>query len=152
MKVLTIRQPWASLILEGVKDVENRRWSTSFRGTFAVHSSAARDRRDFEEAVLAYRNYADCDLTFAQNAVTEISGGFLNAKCGVILGVVDLTASTRAVSSPWHIDGFYGFYLENPKWLENPIKAKGSLGFWNANFDLNDALGIPKKNYIGRAI
>lgn len=152
MKTLSVRQPWVSLILDGIKDVENRRWSTSFRGTFALHSSASRSRADFEEAVLTYRNFADCDNAFAENAVRECSGGFLNAPCGYILGVCDLVDCKRAVCSPWHISGFCGFYLENPRWFKNPIPAKGSLGFWNADFDLDDALGVERKHYIGRAL
>lgn len=97
MKALSVRQPWVSLILDGIKDVENRRWSTSFRGTFALHSSSARVRADFDEAVLTYRNFADCDNAFAENAVRECSGGFLNAPCGYILGVCDLVDCKRAV-------------------------------------------------------
>ena len=39
MKVLSIRQPWAWLIMTGLKDVENRTWNTDFRGQFAIHAS-----------------------------------------------------------------------------------------------------------------
>ena len=33
MKTLTIKQPWATLIAMGIKDIENRTWPTKFRGT-----------------------------------------------------------------------------------------------------------------------
>lgn len=39
MKVLSIRQPWAWLIMTGLKDIENRTWNTDFRGRFAIHAS-----------------------------------------------------------------------------------------------------------------
>lgn len=42
MKVLTVRQPWASLISLGVKRIETRSWSTSFRGPLAIHAGKAR--------------------------------------------------------------------------------------------------------------
>ena len=38
MKCLTICQPWASAIMEGIKDVENRSWSTKHRGPLAIHA------------------------------------------------------------------------------------------------------------------
>jgi len=38
MKALTIRQPWASLIAAGVKTIETRSWSTSYRGPLAIHA------------------------------------------------------------------------------------------------------------------
>lgn len=41
MKALTIRQPWASLIAAGVKAIETRSWSTSFRGPLAIHAGKA---------------------------------------------------------------------------------------------------------------
>jgi hypothetical protein len=39
MKALSIRQPWASLIVAGYKDIENRSWRTSYRGSHRVKSS-----------------------------------------------------------------------------------------------------------------
>ena len=39
MKAITIRQPWASLIVHGIKDIENRSWQTNFRGRVLIHSS-----------------------------------------------------------------------------------------------------------------
>ena len=32
MKILSVRQPWAWLIVAGHKDIENRKWRTSYRG------------------------------------------------------------------------------------------------------------------------
>ena len=42
MKVLSVRQPWAWAIIHGGKDVENRNWYTSFRGTLAIHAERFR--------------------------------------------------------------------------------------------------------------
>jgi hypothetical protein len=39
MKAITIKQPWAFLIVEGVKDIENRTWKTNFRGRVLIHAS-----------------------------------------------------------------------------------------------------------------
>ncbi|WP_206002040.1 ASCH domain-containing protein [Paraburkholderia aromaticivorans] len=40
MKALSIRQPWAWLIVKGHKDIENRTWSTRFRGRVLIHAGA----------------------------------------------------------------------------------------------------------------
>jgi hypothetical protein len=39
MKILTVRQPWASLIVAGLKDVENRPWNTKYRGRLGIHAA-----------------------------------------------------------------------------------------------------------------
>ncbi len=38
MRVLTIREPWASLIGQGLKKIETRSWPTSYRGTLYIHA------------------------------------------------------------------------------------------------------------------
>jgi hypothetical protein len=43
MKALTICQPFAHLIATGQKIVENRVWSTSYRGMVATHAGKSRD-------------------------------------------------------------------------------------------------------------
>jgi hypothetical protein len=40
MKVLTVRQPWASLIVAGIKNVENRSWRTKYRGKLGIHAGS----------------------------------------------------------------------------------------------------------------
>lgn len=50
MKALSIRQPWAWLIVNGHKDIENRSWPTRFRGKFLVHASNGMTRSEYEEA------------------------------------------------------------------------------------------------------
>ncbi|WP_051230322.1 ASCH domain-containing protein [Epilithonimonas caeni] len=45
MKALSIKQPWASLIAHGIKDIENRTWKTNFRGRVFIHASAKWDER-----------------------------------------------------------------------------------------------------------
>jgi hypothetical protein len=36
-KAMSIQRPWAWLIVNGIKDIENRKWPTSIRGPFFVH-------------------------------------------------------------------------------------------------------------------
>jgi hypothetical protein len=51
MKILSLRQPWAHLVVSGTKDIENRTWSTNYRGPFLVHASLNIDK----EACRAHR-------------------------------------------------------------------------------------------------
>jgi hypothetical protein len=44
MRALTILQPWADLIMSGRKRVENRTWSTKYRGRLYIHAGKARDQ------------------------------------------------------------------------------------------------------------
>ena len=39
-RCLTVKNPWAFLIVHGIKDVENRNWKTNFRGNVFIHVSA----------------------------------------------------------------------------------------------------------------
>ena len=38
MKVLTIKQPWATLIMQGDKRFEFRSWQTKYRGDLLIHA------------------------------------------------------------------------------------------------------------------
>jgi len=39
MKALSLKQPWAELIVSGRKTIEIRKWNTHFRGEFLIHAS-----------------------------------------------------------------------------------------------------------------
>ena len=60
MKILTVRQPWASLIVAGLKDVENRPWSTKYRGRLGNHAAMRFD----QDAIDAYGHLLNDDLPF----------------------------------------------------------------------------------------
>ena len=49
MKVLTIKQPYASLIMAGIKKYEFRTWKTSYRGEVLIHSSKTLDKKAMKE-------------------------------------------------------------------------------------------------------
>jgi hypothetical protein len=53
MRALTIRQPWATLIAEGVKTIETRSWSTKHRGPIAIH--AGKHPQDYSDFMLSVR-------------------------------------------------------------------------------------------------
>jgi hypothetical protein len=52
VKALTVRQPWASLIVRGQKVIENRGWATDHRGPLLIHAGRSRaDLGDGDEGL-----------------------------------------------------------------------------------------------------
>lgn len=80
MKALSIKQPWAQLIIMGAKDVENRSQRTSFRGRFAVHVSLKR------------ASYEDVDVEAIPPDLREpVKWAWeRNASAGRVIGTVEL--------------------------------------------------------------
>ena len=99
MKALSIRQPWAWLIVNGYKDIENRTWSTDFRGRVYVHAGKRVKQGDFQ----------------GQRDYIRESGLILpeEPSLGAIVGEVTITDCVDALSSPWFC-GPYGFLLTSP--------------------------------------
>lgn len=44
MKVITIKQPWATLIAKGYKEYEFRTWRTKYRGDILIHAGKGIDK------------------------------------------------------------------------------------------------------------
>lgn len=127
MKALSIRQPWAWLIVNGHKDIENRTWHTKYRGRFLVHASAGCTRRAWGEAIQFALERGLIETPFEVPALNELQRGG-------IIGSVELVDSVDHSDSPWYM-GEKGFVLRDPKPLPfTPMK--GRLGF----FDVPDAL------------
>ena len=124
LKALSLKQPFAELILEGRKKIELRKWNTKFRGEFLIHTSKIPD----EKAMKRF--------------------GFSDLPNGFIVGKVKLAdvkkyeneeehrkdKNLHLASSDW---GNYGFILENPERVEM-IPVKGSLNFWDFDIELNE--------------
>ena len=123
MKALTIKEPWASLIINKYKEYEFRSWKTNYRGKILIHAG----------------------LTLEHDTVERFSCYNLNYKMGYIIGeatLVDCIAvddkfnNELRIKNPVvyaksnHIED-YAWKLENIKKYEKPIPAKGKLGLWN---------------------
>ena len=117
MKALSIRQPWAWLIVNGHKDIENRNWPTRFLGRVYVHAGLKIETDDFPGLRrVAYQRGFDLP-------------GPGEVDVGVIVGEVDIVGCVTYSDSPWFV-GRYGFQLANPVAYDEPIPCKGSLGFF----------------------
>lgn len=129
MKALTIHQPWAGLIMAGLKTVENRTWRPHHLKPgerFAIH--AGRDT-----------DVADWVVEEMQKRLTTATAVYC-AENGVILGTVvyrgyvtkadDLPAADRK----WFV-GPIAWLLEDPHEWNLPPKIKGALGLWEVPED-----------------
>src|SRR5262249_5426607 len=102
VRAITIRQPWAELIVRGEKDVENRSWRTRHRGPLLIHAGGRAHRELFEE-----------------HGVPD------SAERGAIIGVVEVVDCRLERSSEWHEPGSWGWYLTGARRFEKPIPMKG---------------------------
>lgn len=117
---LSIRQPWAWLILHGGKDVENRTWRTNFRGRFLIHAAKGMTRREYEEAKRFAEFVHGHKIQFPE--MEELLRGG-------IVGEVTLEDCLPYSRSIWHEAGFWGWQLSNPKFL--PFQpCRGALGLF----------------------
>lgn len=122
MKALSIRQPWASLILAGHKAVENRTWTTTYRGPVIVHAGVTVVR---PVLALAARY------------------GIADPPTGAYLGVVDLEDIHHAedgcrCTTVFAEMGVYHWSLARPRWFPTPISGPGRLGLYTPPVDVGD--------------
>jgi hypothetical protein len=111
-RMLSLKQPWAWAVSIGRKKVENRSWSTKYRGPVYIHSSTKTSREGVEWLRERMRLRVPEQMTH-----------------GAIIAAADLV---DVVTHPgrfgsWFF-GPYGFVLENIRPLERPVPTKGKPG------------------------
>ena len=119
MIALSIRQPWAWLIVNGYKDVENRSWPTTYRGPVLIHAGKGMTREE----------YAECrDVALAILPAIPFPE-FDALERGGIVGQAVLSECVSDSESPWFF-GDYGFVLSYGKPIPF-VPFRGQLGFFN---------------------
>jgi hypothetical protein len=109
MKAISIQQPWAWAILHAGKDIENRTWTTRYRGEIAVHATRLQTGWKLPDGVQPP----------APTALIQRS----------VLGVVELVDVVSHSSSRW-FTGPRGFVLQNPRLLAKPVGCPGNQNIW----------------------
>ncbi len=123
MLVLSVRQPWAWLIIHGGKDIENRNWTTNVRGRVLIHASKSTTKREWAESWDSVHRI--CPDAWAKG-VREIRPGTI--ALGGIIGSVEIVDCVNKSDSPWFF-GRFGYVLRDPQ----PIpffQCRGKLGFF----------------------
>lgn len=137
---LTISQPFASLIADGEKYVENRSWPTSYRGLLAIHAGRGTqylDRKQLKKyptgAVVAICRVIACE-SFARINSAEY-------------GRPEREAPTfREIRAHKHTEGPFCWILAGVVKLPRPYPMKGAMSLWPIEDDgflryLNTRLG-----------
>ena len=123
MKVISIKQPWASLIVAGYKKFEFRTWKTSYRGEILIHASKISDKENLTR-------FADLNLTYPTG---QIIGKAYLSDCLVMTRDFEdsLISENSLVYGANHDRDGYAFKLSNVKRLDEPININGNLGLWD---------------------
>ena len=122
MKVLTIKQPWASLIRENIKKIEFRSWKTNYRGVIYIHAGSSIEKNElprFSSLNLEYptsRIIAKAILVDCIEITPEVNERIKSLN-NIAYGNKDRTG--------------YAWILENIEPIDNKKEIKGKLGLWN---------------------
>ena len=120
MKALTIKQPWASLIVNDIKHYEFRSWKTNYRGKIYIHSGLSTDLNELKK-------YEEYNLEY-------INGAIIGEAEIIDCILVDDEFKNKILKENKKVyqnGSGYAFVLINIKKYEKPIYCKGKLGLWN---------------------
>ena len=125
MKVLTIKQPWATLIAEDIKEYEFRTWNTKYRGEILIHAGLSVDKE-------ALNRFKHLNLEYPKGCI--IAKVTLTNSIYVDNEFIKKVGQTNPLVYKNIINNYdwkgYAFQLENVKKIKS-IPIKGKLGFWN---------------------
>lgn len=114
-KAISIQQPWAWLIVNGIKDIENRDWYCKHRGLLYIHTGKKFDNEGWDYI------YHTMKVTIPESESDYERGG--------IIGAVTMTDCVTESDSKWFF-GKYGFVFRTPQKIDF-IPYKGQLGIFN---------------------
>ena len=132
MKALSLLQPWASLVVMGIKTIETRSWATQYRGELLIHAGKSKAGSIFGTEAPFKKYIPD----------------FNKLSFGAIIGKVELTNVLRAETLPYsdeyinrltmeekafgdYTEGRYAWILNEPVIFNTPIPARGMLSLWD---------------------
>jgi len=128
MKVLTIKEPYATLIKKKVKYIETRSWKTNYRGEIYIHAGMSKVGKD----VL---NRKELSKLYSMN---ELSYGYIICKAKLVDCIYMDEEFIKKEKNKNYLNfiaghyevGRYAWILDDIEVVE-PIKVKGKLGIWN---------------------
>lgn len=140
MRALTVKQPWATLIMLGIKQLETRSWKTAYRGELAIHAAQDGSRLHTDQLMRLERRLGAMPTTLAEK----------DYPLGALLGVVELVEclpiSPRlfAALTPieqalgWYQGGGYVWDLARAgrRQMKEPIACTGQHGLWQLSAEL----------------
>ena len=123
MKVITLKQPWATLVAEGLKKYEFRSWKLNYRGEILIHAGKGMDldaMKKFEHLNLSYpksRILAKVNIVDCIQLNPDINKKIISENELVYGHKLDRTG--------------YAWKLENIEKIEKEETISGKQGIWN---------------------
>lgn len=111
-KILSVHQPFAWLIVNGVKQIEYRSWETKYRGPLLIHACGKAPKDALSVVFKALREIGDPPL--GADEIDDVT------RTGALVGIAELVDCISA-------NGEFEWILENPRMIE-PIPWSGRLG------------------------
>ena len=140
MKVITIKQPWATLIMQGLKKYEFRTWKTKYRGDLLIHAGLSLDKKGYERV----KKYITDDIQYG-----VILGKVTITDC--ILRTPKLDDNLYKINSDIYrkskSDKEYAWELSNVEKFNDNIKVKGKLGLWNLEEKMKHEMKLASKYF-----
>lgn len=137
MLALSLRQPWAWLVVHGGKDIENRVWSTTRRGPILLHAAKGMTKREYWDAWQFAGRPEDMP-----SAEALMRGG--------LVGATEIHAVIQPTARPivqWHMAEQYGYRLR--KTVALPFRPlKGSLGFFRVEITDDEQQTLSKAGLL----
>ena len=128
MKVLTIKQPWATLIMQGDKKYEFRSWQTKYRGELLIHAGKSVDK----EAIKRLGKYLPENLPLG-----KILGKVRLVDCIKMSPEFKemLLKENSEIYTKSSFQENYGWQVTDIEVFKEPIEAKGRLSLWEYNIE-----------------
>ena len=128
MKVITIKQPFATLIAEGLKEYEFRTWKTKYRGEILIHAGKGIDKKAMKRYEHLNLEYPSGCIIAKVNLTDCIEINDENRK--MLENKNPLVYSNVIKNKEWK---GYGFKLENIEKIK-PVKINGKLSLWDYEY------------------
>lgn len=134
MKVITVLQPWAWLLVTGKKRCETRSWKTNYRGEILIHAGKKNMTNIMRQTFFEARHMKQAGVFN-----TEMITGAIIGKANLV-NCVRIDEAIHRLVREQHIEedafgnfspGRYAWVMENPVLFDTPIPARGRQGLWN---------------------
>lgn len=142
IKTITIKEPWASLILEGKKTIETRTWKTNYRGPLLLHASKE------PKSVISGKIFAIAELTDCRPMTKEDEQA---AQCDIYENAFSWILTNIRPYGPLEIKGQQGLFetdldnLEGKETIKIQDLEKIKLEYRNIN-EIKPYKFNPRKN------
>ena len=125
MKVLTIKEPFATLIMNEIKHIETRSWKTNYRGEIYIQASISKIKKEIYERKELVKLFENLDMHYG-NIICKV---YLKDCIYMDEDFIKSINHQEYVCGRYEV-GRYAWILDNIE-IISPIKVKGKLGIWN---------------------